>query len=100
MADDQLTVALFSPLTDELTPLPSFEGNLELVGTVKPLHGCARGMQDMRYNQSDTHSHMLVWLLTAASDLRWYISTSLRRCISACISIHWRSQSASLASHR
>lgn len=31
LADDQMTVALFSPLTDELTPLPGFEGSLELV---------------------------------------------------------------------
>jgi hypothetical protein len=32
LADDQMTVGLFSPLTDEVTQLPGFEGNLELVG--------------------------------------------------------------------
>lgn len=31
LADDQMAVGLFSPLTDELTPLPQFEGSLEQV---------------------------------------------------------------------
>jgi hypothetical protein len=46
LADDQLTVALFSPLTDELTPLPGFDGSLELVS--HPFDGGACGMQDLR----------------------------------------------------
>lgn len=32
LADHQITVGLFSPLTDEVTQLPGFEGTLELVG--------------------------------------------------------------------
>lgn len=33
LADDQFTVGLFSPLTDELCALPGFQGSLNVVGT-------------------------------------------------------------------